>query len=232
MPSIHCRRVAALFFRLACVGILSAAAAPAGELPDGMVHVSEVAPEVLQDIRYYGVDNFMGARADGYEAPAAILSREAAEALKRASDAAKARGYFLKIFDAYRPRRAERHFVRWAMDPDDVANRELFYPDLEKSDLLGPYIAVRSGHSRGSTVDLTLVDRRTGGDVDMGSPFDFFGVISHHDTPLITPEQAANRETLMVIMRAAGFRPYSGEWWHYTLINEPFPDTHFDFVVR
>lgn len=217
---------------LAAAFTASGRPAVAAGLPDGMVYVTDVAPDVLLDIRYFGTYNFVGSRIDGYQAPVAILSRQAALALKRASDAAMARGCVLKLFDAYRPRMAERHFVRWANDPLDSKNKEIFYPGVDKSELVGPYIAARSGHSRGSTVDLTLVDRRSGRELDMGSPFDFFGEISHHGTPLIRPEQTANRELLKAVMREGGFRPYAGEWWHYTLIDEPYPDTYFDFAVR
>ncbi|MCY1415565.1 D-alanyl-D-alanine dipeptidase [compost metagenome] len=139
----------------------------------------------------------------------------------------------LKIFDGYRPRRAVEHFRRWAEDPTDTRMKSLFYPDLGKSELFGKgYIAKNSGHSRGSTVDLTLIDAKTGVELDMGSPFDFFGPISHHSTLLISIAQTHNRETLKSVMERHGFEAYSAEWWHYTLRNEPWPDTYFDFSVE
>jgi D-alanyl-D-alanine dipeptidase len=204
-----------------------------GILPPEFVRVAEVTQEVLLEIRYYSAYNFVGSRIDGYQAPVAILSASAAEALKKAAAASRNEGYILKIFDAYRPQRAVNHFIRWAKDLSAVENKAVFYPDVEKSRLfeLG-YIAERSGHSRGSTLDLTLVERASGQELDMGSPFDFFGPISHHDTALITPQQTVNRERLRAIMVAAGFKPYQEEWWHYTLVDEPYPDHYFDFVVK
>ncbi|MCL2502378.1 MAG: M15 family metallopeptidase [Bacteroidales bacterium] len=201
-------------------------------LPQGFVYISDLIPDVLLDIRYYSTYNFVGARVDGYCAPTAVLSAEAAQALKKVSDELKAQGYLLKIFDAYRPQKAVQHFVRWAKDLQDTVYRQAFYPDIDKSKLfeLG-YIAERSGHSRGSVVDLTLVDIRSGQELDMGTPFDFFGPKSGHGTDLITEEQTANRELLKSAMLRHGFRHYREEWWHYTLVGEPFPNTYFDFDV-
>ena len=202
-------------------------------LPDGFVYVAEAAPDVLLEIRYYSTYNFVCARVDGYKAPVAVLSEEAAMALCRAAETSAARGYVLKIFDAYRPQTAVDHFVRWADDAQDTKCKDIFYPQVDKARLfeLG-YIAAKSGHSRGSTVDVTLVDRLNGQELDMGAPFDFFGPISHHETPLITPEQTANRAILLTIMRESGFKPYAEEWWHYTLENEPYPETYFTFEVQ
>ena len=204
-----------------------------GGMPDGFVRVTDMAPDVLLDIRYYSAFNFLGARVDGYLAPVAVLSRPAALALARAAAAARDQGLALRIFDAYRPQAAADHFVRWAEDAADQKNKALFYPDVDKSRLFAlNFIAAKSGHSRGSTVDLTLVNRMTGAELDMGSPFDFFGEISRHGTPCITNEQAANRNLLKSIMENAGFRPYPEEWWHYTLADEPYPDTYFTFPVQ
>jgi D-alanyl-D-alanine dipeptidase len=202
-------------------------------LPDGFVYITDVIPTALLEIRYFSEDNFVGAVIDGYEAPKAILTREAAQALKTAADKLYGQGYYIKIFDAYRPQRAVNHFVRWAEDLDDTKMKEKYYPDLDKSVLfkLG-YIAERSGHSRGSTVDLTLIDISTGEELDMGSGFDFFGEISNHGTSLITPEQEKNRNILRDAMVDAGFEVYPEEWWHYKLKDEPYPDTYFDFPVR
>jgi D-alanyl-D-alanine dipeptidase len=215
-------------------GCASGKAGVSGEgLPPGFVRVTDVAPEVLLDIRYYSAFNFVGTRVDGYLAPVAILSRPAAEALARAAEAARGRGLVLRIFDAYRPQAAVNHFVRWAEDAADQKNKAFFYPDVDKSRLFElQYIAAKSGHSRGSTVDLTLVSRATGAELDMGSPFDFFGEISHHGTPRITREQTANRNLLKSVMENAGFRPYPEEWWHYTLADEPYPDSYFTFPAQ
>ncbi|NLY38148.1 MAG: M15 family metallopeptidase [Firmicutes bacterium] len=202
-------------------------------LPEGFVHVHEVIETAQLDIRYYGENNFVGTRIDGYEKPVAILTEEAAAALKKAADSLEEQGYYIKIFDAYRPQRAVDHFIRWAKDLDDVKMKEQFYPEVDKSKLfeLG-YIAEKSGHSRGSTVDLTLVDIETNEELDMGSGFDFFGSISNHGTDLITPEQERNRNILRDAMVAAGFKIYPEEWWHYTLEDEPYPDTYFNFPVK
>ena len=202
-------------------------------LPSGFCYISELIPDVLLDIRYYSTYNFVGARVDGYNAPTAILCTSATLALKKVSDELKARGYLLKIFDAYRPQKAVSHFVRWARDVNDTIYRQVFYPHIDKSRLfeLG-YIAQRSGHSRGSAVDLTLVNIHTGKELDMGSAFDFFGSISGHGTQLITKEQTANRDILKNAMVKHGFRLNREEWWHYNFIGEPFPNTYFDFDVQ
>ncbi|WP_461362363.1 M15 family metallopeptidase [Candidatus Darwinibacter acetoxidans] len=201
-------------------------------LPEGFVYVTDVIETAQLDIRYYSGYNFVGTRINGYNAPTAILTVEAAEALKKAADILDEQGYYIKVFDAYRPVRAVEHFVLWAQDLDDQKMKAEFYPEVDKALLfdLG-YIALRSGHSRGSVVDLTLVYKDTLDEVDMGSSFDFFGPISHHGTDLITPEQEANRNILRDAMVAAGFEPYPEEWWHYRLIDEPYTDTYFDFPV-
>ena len=199
----------------------------------GFVSVPDMIPDVILEIRYYSIFNFVGERIDGYEQPAALLTAEAASALKRASDDARARGYRLKIFDAYRPQKAVDHFMRWAGDPSDTRMKRYFYPGIDKDTLIpGGYIAERSGHSRGSTVDLTLYDMRTQKELDMGSPFDFFGEVSHPDYRGITEQQYANRMLLRDIMVSNGFLPLDEEWWHFTLAGEPWPDTYFTFPVR
>jgi D-alanyl-D-alanine dipeptidase len=201
--------------------------------PEGFVYITDAVPDVVLEIRYYSTYNFVGARVDDYLSPVALLSKEAADALKQANDDLRAQGYAIKVFDAYRPQGAVSHFMRWAADENDVLTKEYFYPDIEKSRLIPEnYIAEKSGHSRGSTVDLTMIDMRTGKEVDMGAPFDFFGEISHHGTGLITGEQTNNRLVLKNAMEKAGFNPYPEEWWHYMLINEPYPDTYFDFPVK
>ena len=199
----------------------------------GFVSVGEVIPDVLLDIRYYSSFNFIGERIDGYEEPAALLTREAAQALKEASNEAMEQGFRLKVFDAYRPQKAVDHFVRWAKDPEDIRMKAFFYPDLEKKIIIPQgYIAEHSGHSRGSTVDLTLFDMATQQDVDMGGTFDFFGELSHPDYSGVSEVQHANRMLLQSLMVKHGFRPLETEWWHFTLENEPWPDTYFTFSVR
>ena len=199
----------------------------------GFVSIGEAIPDILLDIRYYSSFNFIGERIDGYEEPAALLTREAAQALKEAGKEAAGQGFRLKIFDAYRPQKAVDHFVRWAKDPDDIRMKEFFYPELEKKDIIPlGYIAEHSGHSRGSTVDLTLFDMATQRDLDMGGTFDYFGELSHPDYSGVSEAQHANRMLLQKLMLKHGFRPPETEWWHFTLENEPCPDTYFTFPVR
>ena len=196
------------------------------------VKISDVIPDVILEIRYYSTHNFVGERIDGYLAPTALLTRQAADSLKVVSDALKSRGYRLKIYDAYRPQCAVDHFVRWAADVPDTLMKRYFYPDVDKSRLFElEFIMEKSGHTRGSTVDLTLFDMATEKDVDMGGPFDWFGNESHPDYTGITPEQYANRMLLRDVMLRHGFKPLESEWWHFTLKNEPFPDTYFTFPV-
>lgn len=197
------------------------------------VLLSEAVPDAILEIRYYSTYNFVGERIDGYEEPLALLTKEAAGALREVSDDLVAKGYRLKIFDAYRPQRAVTHFMNWALDVDDTRMKAYFYPELDK-DVLFPqgYIAEHSGHSRGSTVDLTLFDMAAEREVDMGGTFDYFGELSHPDYTGITEEQYANRMILREAMLAHGFRPLAEEWWHFTLADEPFPDTYFTFPVN
>ena len=188
--------------------------------PSGFVLLAEAVPHIIQEIRYYSTYNFIGERIDGYEEPCALLTREAARALKRASGELFVQGYRLKIFDAYRPVCAVRHFVLWGN------------PDLEKQALFTEgYIASRSSHSRGSAVDLTLLDMRSGKELDMGSPFDLFSEVSHPDYRGITQEQYENRMLLQRVMVRCGFAPLPCEWWHFCLKEEPYPDTYFEFPV-
>ena len=199
----------------------------------GFVSIGEAVPDVILEIRYYSTFNFIGDRIDGYERPVALCTREAARCLREAGAELAAKGYRLRIYDAYRPQKAVDHFMRWARDVSDTRMKALFYPDLDKEALIpGGYIAEHSGHSRGSTVDLTLFDTRTQKNLDMGSPFDFFGEISHPDSPLVTPAQHENRMLLREAMLAHGFLPLAEEWWHFTLADEPWPDTFFTFPVR
>ena len=178
-------------------------------------------------------DNFLGTRVDGYEKDLVIISTPAAKALQGIQAKLTTFGLSLKVFDAYRPQRAVDHFVRWAKVLNDTLTKQKYYPNVAKKDLFKlDYIAARSGHTRGSTVDLTIVDLKTGKEIDMGSGFDFFGTPSHPTYPKLTPKQRANRLLLRNLMLEAGFKPYSKEWWHFTLKNEPFPDTYFDFPIK
>lgn len=223
--------------------------------PAGFVSLSDVDPSVQLDIRYFSANNFVGRPIDGYERPLCVLTTQAAAAVARAQASARTRGLCLKVYDCYRPQRAVADFVRWAKD-EGTAMQRRFYPAVPKSELFARgYIAERSGHSRGSTLDLTLIpcDSRpppVAGDpasydcramparrypdnsVDMGTGFDCFDELAHTDNPRIDAVGRHNRDELRAIMRGAGFVNYPKEWWHYTLANEPFPDTYFDFVVR
>lgn len=196
------------------------------------VVLSDMVPGIVQEIRYFSTYNFVGDRIDGYEEPVALLTKEAARALKGVANEANAMGYRLKVFDAYRPARAVRHFVFWGIEDLDLRMKPYFYPKLEKQVLFQEgYIAKESSHSRGSTIDLTLLDMATGKEVDMGSPFDLFDPLSHPDCRDVTDEQYDNRMLLQNLMVRAGFEPIDCEWWHFTLKDEPFPETYFDFPV-
>ena len=201
--------------------------------PADFVRLGDAVPGIVLDIRYYGADNFVGAPVDGYEAPAAILTRPAATALQQVQAWLHARGFGLKVFDAYRPQAAVDHFVRWAADLSNSRTKADYYPDVPKSELFARgYIAGKSGHTRGSTVDLTVVRLSDGAELDMGTPYDFFGAESAVDYEDLTDAQRANRRLLADAMQAHGFAPYPEEWWHYTLADEPYPETYFDFPVR
>ena len=199
----------------------------------GFSNLQESIPKIILDVRYFSTDNFMGTQVDGYLKPMIFISNEATEVLQKIQKELSGRGLGLKVFDAYRPQKAVDHFVRWAEDQKDTLTKRKYYPDLPKSRLfeLG-YISVRSGHTRGSTLDLTVVDLGSGRNIDMGSPWDFFGEISHHDSSLVNEVAAANRSLLKNVMIKHGFEPYANEWWHYTLEDEPFPERYFDFDVE
>ena len=205
------------------------------------VLLTDVVPDAILEIRYYSTYNFIGRRIPGYEGPLAILTREAADSLKKVSDELMAQGYRLKIFDAYRPQKAVDYFMEWAQNMGDTLMKPYFYPELDKSILVPQeYIAEKSGHTRGSTVDLTLFDMAKEKEVDMGCTYDYFGLASHPDVqpgqPVgayqpINQEQYDNRMILQKAMLAHGFKAYDCEWWHFTLANEPFPDTYFTFPI-
>ena len=200
--------------------------------PSDFVLLSDYVPAVIQEIRYFSTYNFIGDRIDGYEEPCALLTKEAARALRTVSNELLVQGYRLKVFDAYRPSSAVKHFVLWGLEDQDVRMKPYFYPDLQKQELFERgYIASQSSHSRGSTVDLTLLDMKTGKEADMGGPFDLFSEVSHPDYRGITDEQYENRMILRRVMLRNGFLPIDCEWWHFTLGDEPYPDTYFDFPV-
>ena len=200
--------------------------------PSGFVLLADYVPHIVQEIRYYSTYNFIGERIDGYEEPCALLTKEAARALKSVSSEVFVQGYRLKVFDAYRPARAVKQFVLWGIEDTDVRMKPYFYPELEKQELFAKgYIAKQSSHSRGSAIDLTLLDMKTGKELDMGSPFDLFSELSHPDCRNITDEQYENRMLLQHVMVRNGFQPIDCEWWHFSLQNEPYPDTYFECPV-
>ena len=214
------------------------------------VNITDVVPDAILEIRYFSTYNFVGQRIDGYQQPTALMTKRAADSLKAVSDDVMRLGYRLKIYDAYRPQMAVDHFVRWAADIPDTMMRQYFYPEVDKSLLFEQeYIMAKSGHTRGSTVDLTLFDMTTEKEVDMGGTFDWFGEESHPDfggnpetgvyngkpSPAgrtITEEQFHNRQILREAMLRHGFKPLDSEWWHFTLRDEPFPNTYFEFPVK
>ena len=222
-------RLVSAFLLLLCL-LLPAHAA---DLPKDFTYVSEAVPDAVFDVRYYTAHNFVGERIDGYLAPRVILTRQAAKALAGVQADLAAFGLSVRVYDGYRPQRAVNHFVRWGEDIGDTRMKEEFYPAVDKKNLFRDgYIAKKSGHSRGSTVDLTIMDAATGKDLDMGSPFDFFGDASWPENKSMSPEVRANRALLREVMARHGFKSISTEWWHFTLRDEPFPDTYFDFPVQ
>ena len=211
----------------------------------GFVNLTDVVPDAIIEARYFATYNFVGARVDGYLEPVVLYTREAAEALKAVSDDVKAQGYRLKVYDAYRPQCAVDHFVRWGKDLADSLMKPYFYPDQDKAFLFERgYIAEKSGHTRGSAIDLTLFDMATGKEVDMGGVHDWFGIESHPDyggNPdtgeytggvNLTEEQFRNRMILRQAMVRHGFATYDCKWWHFSLADEPYPDTYFNFPVK
>jgi len=227
------------------------------KIPDGFIDITKVIPSAVLDIRYFGPHNFVGERVDGYNAPKCYLTGEAAEALKTVQEELKAFSLSVKIYDCYRPQRAVNNFVRWAKEIDNTKTKKEFYPTVDKRNLFKDgYIAEKSGHSRGSTVDLTIVPvpapeqeryvqgqplfecylpagkRFKDNSVDMGTGFDCFHELSHPLNKKVGLQQRMNRMLLKTLMEKHGFKNYDQEWWHFTLRGEPFPDTYFDFVVE
>lgn len=203
------------------------------DLPEGFVYTEEHIPELQVELRYFSTHNFVGDTIDGYKSNKLILTKQTVEALKQVNDELLLQDKCLLVYDGYRPQRAVNHFMAWAQDLNDTINKAEFYPDVAKQDLFKEeYIATRSGHSKGSTVDLTIIDIRTKRPLDMGSPYDFFGVQSWVEYSGITEIQKRNRQLLQTLMLKHGFKNYPREWWHFTLKNEPFPETYFDFEVK
>ena len=224
-------------FAIFCLLVVAIAAAgtqsaSAQSRPSSFVDAATVVPGLVVEMRYAGSHNFTGRPVDGYQAPHCLLTREAAAALAEVARDIAPRGLVIKVFDCYRPVRAVANFVRWARDINDQKMKAEFYPNVDKRTLFRDgYIASHSGHSRGSTMDLTLA-KTDGTALDMGTPFDFFSPKSWTADPTITPAQHANRVLLADAMRRRGFRGYDKEWWHFTLRGEPFPTTFFDFPVQ
>jgi D-alanyl-D-alanine dipeptidase len=227
------RHATPAFFHFLLVLLLLAVPASAEQRPEGFVTLNEFLPGAVYDVKYYTGDNFVGTRVDGYAAPKVLVTVEAAKALKAVQADVARFGLSLKFFDGYRPQTAVDHFVRWAADLKDTRTKAAHYPDVDKRNLFRDgYIAARSGHSRGSTVDLTLVDKATGKELDMGTPFDFFSPESWPEAAGFPPQVRANRALLRAVMVGHGFKPYEAEWWHFTLREEPYPETYFDFPVE
>ena len=201
-------------------------------LEDGFVYLKDIDQSIIVDLKYYSPENFIGQFVDGYHSNNAILTKESAVALSNAQDDFNKLGYSLILYDAYRPQRAVDFFIRWSKNLNDTINKTIYYPDIKKSELfkLG-YIAYKSGHSRGSTVDVSLIEISTNKELDMGTIFDYFGVESHTFFDDISEKQKSNRLILYEIMSNNGFKNYSKEWWHFTLENEPF-QKYFDFLVK
>lgn len=203
------------------------------ELPEGFVYVRSEIPDLDVELRYFTTHNFVGDTIDGYKSNNLILTKETAEKLKLVQDELQQQNLCLKVYDGYRPQQAVNHFIRWARDLNDTVNKSIFYPNVKKQNLFKEeYIASRSGHSRGSTVDLTIIDGNTGKPLDMGSPYDFFGKESWVDYDGINESQKKNRQLLQRVMLKHNFRNYPKEWWHFTLRWEPFPKTYFDFEIE
>lgn len=205
----------------------------AQKLPEGFVFLSDVDATIQSELRYLSNNNFIGKTIDGYFDNCVIVTKETADALHKVQTILAKKGLSLKVFDAYRPQKAVDHFVKWAKVLQDTLMRQEYYPQVPKSELFNSgYIASKSGHTRGSTVDLTIINLKTSKELDMGSPYDFFGVQSHSYYKNISENQKKNRFYLREIMLANDFKPYDNEWWHFTLINEPFPNTYFNFPIK
>lgn len=205
----------------------------AQKLPNGFVYLEDVDASIQKELRYLSNNNFIGKKIDGYKNNCVIITEQAAHQLKKVQTELLKKGLSLKVFDAYRPQEAVNHFVKWAKVLSDTLMKQEYYPKVPKSQLFNQgYIASKSGHTRGSTVDLTIIDAKTGKELDMGSPYDFFGVQSHPLHSNLSKEQKDNRMLLRKVMLENNFKPYENEWWHFTLRNEPFRNTYFNFSVE
>ena len=205
----------------------------AQKLPKGFVYLDSIDKTIKSELRYFTNNNFIGKPIDGYKSNCVIVSEKTAIQLRKIQKILIKKGLSLKIFDAYRPQQAVNHFVKWAKVLEDTLMKKEYYPKVPKKELFKRgYIASKSGHTRGSTVDLTIVNTKTNKELDMGSPYDFFGVKSHPFYKKVTKKQQANRMYLRKIMLANGFKPYDNEWWHFTLKKEPFPKTYFNFPIE
>lgn len=203
------------------------------KLPKSFIYIQEIIPDAQVDIRYLTADNFVGKPVNGYKKNVAILTKPATLALAKVEKELNSKNLGIKIFDTYRPQRAVDHFKVWAKAIDDTITKRKYYPNIDKRNLFRDgFIASKSAHSRGSTIDLTIIDLKTKKELDMGTVFDFFGPQSAHSYPKLTKTQKKNREILKSVMMKYGFKPYAKEWWHYTYINEPYKNTYFDFEVQ
>jgi len=201
--------------------------------PNDFVDVSVEIPGIITDVKYFTGDNFVGKQIDGYQAPRILLTEKATIALERVQKQLLSEGFGLKIFDGYRPKRAVDHFVRWGKLEEDGKTKSIYYPEMTRQEVFeGGFIASESSHTRGSTVDLTVVNIETGFEIDMGGIFDFFSKVSYSDYDHLTLEQSKNRVQLRYLMRSEGFEPLQQEWWHFTLSEEPYPETYFDFPIQ
>ncbi len=202
-------------------------------LPKGFVYLSTIDNSIRKELRYFTNNNFIGKPIKGYKKNILIVSERAAKALKKIQNELLKDSMSLKVFDAYRPQQAVDHFVEWAKDLNDTLMKKIFYPKVPKKKLfeLG-FIAEKSGHTRGSSVDLTIIDLKTNEELDMGSIYDFFGIESHPCSKKININQQNNRLFLRTIMMQNNFSPYENEWWHFTLKNEPFSQRYFNFPIR
>ena len=196
------------------------------------VILNDVLKDAIFDIRYYSSNNFVGNRIEGYEEDCCLITKEAADALKKVSNELLEKGYIIKIFDAYRPLCAVNYFIKWSKDKNDNRMKKIFYPNLNKTTLFKKgYIAKKSSHCRGSSIDLTLVEAKTKKELDMGGIFDYFGKSSNINYKKITKIQYKNRLTLQKAMISNGFKTLDTEWWHFTLDNEPYKNTYFTFPI-